>query len=310
MNLASHETSAVNTPPQCPVCGSKEARRSFAKDGFRHYSCSECDLLFLFPVPSPEELDAYYVAGADDTRSSQCWEREDFDYRHYEPIWERALESIERSAGRGPLLDVGCGGGQFLAFARERGWSDLVGVEPSPPAAAHARSRTGAEILETDFLSCNLEPERFSGVTMWNVIEHTPTPRLVLRQVRRILGARGTFVADCPNRYGLTMRIIGKEAFVVMPPEHLAYFSHRSLRALLEPEGFQVSQMSCNTIYVNDWVRFLSKPKNERSAHVSHLNWYARLTSTEALLKMIDLVNVVLDKTRLGDQMLVVAEKR
>ena len=145
---------------------------------------------------------------------------------------------------------------------------------------------------------------------MWNVIEHTPTPRLVLRQVRRILGARGTFVADCPNRYGLTMRIIGKEAFVVMPPEHLAYFSHRSLRALLEPEGFQVSQMSCNTIYVNDWVRFLSKPKNERSARVSHLNWYARLTSTEALLKMIDLVNVVLDKTRLGDQMLVVAEKR
>ena len=92
-------------------------------------------------MPSASELERYYGAEAEHTRSRQCWSREEVHYRHYEAIWSEALARIEENSGRGPLLDVGCGGGQFLAFARARGWRELEGVEPSPEAAERARQR-------------------------------------------------------------------------------------------------------------------------------------------------------------------------
>ncbi len=234
--------------PECPICGAGEADEAFSKDGFRHFHCRHCQALYLFPAPTEPELTDYYIARADQTRSSQCWERGDRHFRHYEPIWDKALGLIESYAGRGPLLDVGCGGGQFLAFASQRGWEQLEGIEPSPPAATLARERAAAIVHSTDFLSSRLVAGRFAGITMWNVLEHSATPRAFVEEVHRLLRPSGVFVADCPNRYGVTMRLIGKRAFVVMPPEHATYFSHRSLRTLLESAGFGIQWIESNTI--------------------------------------------------------------
>lgn len=295
--------------PQCPVCRSQDARPAFEKEGFSHFTCRGCQAIYLFPVPSESTLSDYYVAKEAQTRSSQCWEREEHDYRHYEAIWDEALRDIERKAGRGPLLDVGCGGGQFLAFARGRGWDALEGIEHAPGAAAVARERSGAEIHSVDFLHSGLASGRYAAVTMWNVIEHAPDPRAFVAEVSRLLRPGGLYVADCPNRFGLTMRVIGAPAYVVMPPEHLTYFSHRSLRRLLEDGGLRVAKLASNTIYINDWVRFLAKPREETEAREQHRSWYARFTRASWMLGAIRLANVFLNATRLGDQMLVAAQK-
>lgn len=298
-----------DTKPECPVCQASDAVGTFTKQGFRHFHCSTCDALYLYPVPSAETLAEYYVAQEEATRSSQCWEREGDDYRHYEPIWDRALKLIELSSGRGPLLDVGCGGGQFLAFARQRGWGQLEGLEYSPKAAARARERSGGVIHSLDFVTSNLAAEHYAGITMWNVIEHAPAPRAFAAEVTRLLRPQGVFVADCPNRYGLTMRFIGTDAYVVMPPEHLTYFSHRSLRRLLEGAGLRIQRLGSNTIYINDWVRRFTKPKDEAEARDAHLAWYRRATGLGVGMWAIAIANVVLNALRLGDQMFVAARK-
>jgi len=295
--------------PECPICGGAKADPSFEKDGFAHFHCRDCQALYLFPVPSQNELSDHYVARQDETRSSQCWEREEHDYRHYEAIWDQALRAIERTAGRGPLLDVGCGGGQFLAYAKRRGWKELEGIEYAPAAAARAHQRSGAEIHSIDFLASGLAADRYAGVTMWNVIEHARDPRAFVAEVYRVLRPSGIYIADCPNRYGVTMRVIGASAYVVMPPEHLTYFSHRSLRRLLESSGLEIERLASNTIYINDWVRFLGKPAEETQAREQHLSWYSRFTGSSLALGLIQLANVLLNATRLGDQMWVAARK-
>lgn len=300
---------ASGDPPRCPVCGGERCTPSFVKDGFAHFDCRGCRTLFLHPVPSAAALARHYQARPECTRSSQCWERDAPHTRHYEALWDRALGQIEAGSGVGPLLDVGCGGGQFLAFAGGRGWDALEGIEPSPPAAAAARERTGAAVHEADFLGAELAPDRYAGITLWNVIEHAASPRAFVRQAARLLRPGGVFVADCPNRDGLTLRLIGDAAYVVMPPEHLTYFSHRSLRTLLVAEGLRVRSLSSNTIYVNDWVRHLGRIQEESKARRSHLAWYTRFTRFRAFLWGIALANLVLGLTRLGDQLLVVAQK-
>ena len=295
---------------ECPVCAGTDARPSFTKDDYRHFLCQGCDALYLHPVPSEAELADYYVAQEEATRSSQCWDRGEQDYKHYEPIWDAALRSIESHAGKGPLLDVGCGGGQFLAFAREQGWDEIEGIELAPGAAARAAERSNAQIHSVDFLANGFSRDRYAGITMWNVIEHAREPRRFVGEVERLLRPGGLFVADCPNRRGITMRVIGKSAYVVMPPEHLVYFSHRSLRQLLEAGGLVIQELSTNTIYINDWVRYLTKPKAEAEAREAHLTWYSRATSSGLGMGVIAAANVVLNAMRLGDQMLVAAQKR
>ena len=295
--------------PRCPVCAGTNARPSFTKDDYEHFHCQDCDALYLFPVPSDAELSEYYVAQEAATRSSQCWERGEQDYRHYEPIWDSALRKIEQRAGKGPLLDVGCGGGQFLAFARERGWDEIEGIEVAPGAASRAAEVSGAQIHSVDFLASGFAAERYAGITMWNVIEHARDPGAFAREVARLLRPQGMYVADCPNRRGITMRVIGKAAYVVMPPEHLTYFSHKSLRRLLDDAGLRVRELSSNTVYINDWVRYLGAHKAEAEAREAHLAWYARATRSRLSLGMIAFANVLLNATGLGDQMLVAAQK-
>ena len=300
----------LRVEPKCPVCFSGNPREAFQKNGYDHWSCQQCDALYVFPVPTAEALADYYAENAEQPNSSQCWEGEALHFRHYEAIWAAALRAAKAQAGAGPLLDVGCGGGQFLAFARRQGWDSLCGVELSEPAAELARARSGAEIHSSDFLDSVLPASSQAVVTMWNVIEHAPQPRAFVQEVHRLLRPGGVFIADCPSRRGLTMSLIGPQAWVVMPPEHLTYFSPTALRTLLEAEGLSLVRLASNTIYLNDWLRYLRGSDVEESeSRQSYRAWYERVTRSAMALWGIRGIDLLLGATGLGDQMLLVAQK-
>lgn len=69
---------------------------------------------------------------------------------------------VEELSGRGPLLDLGCGTGQFLTFAYEQGWRELMGLELAAAAAATARKRVSAEIYVSDLTETSLEAGHFA----------------------------------------------------------------------------------------------------------------------------------------------------
>jgi hypothetical protein len=105
------------------------------------------------------------------------------------------------------------------------------------------------------------------------------------------------------------MRLLGKRASIVMPPEHLTYWSHRSLRTLLEPAGFRIRRLESNTVYLGDWVRFLGRSREESAALASHRTWYERATRPAMAPRLIGLANALLGAARIGDQMLVAAQR-
>src|SRR5882724_6201570 len=132
----------------CLICGSGESTPLFhGSDRLYHTTtrqfdvarCSECGLLRLDPQPSPEELRRYYPEhywfapdGSTAGRLEEAWRR--LVLRDHVRFAARALRE---SPARGPLLDVGCGGGLFLGMMRERGFR-VVGLDFSPEAAALA----------------------------------------------------------------------------------------------------------------------------------------------------------------------------
>jgi SAM-dependent methyltransferase len=150
---------------------------------------------------------------------------------------QRLLPALERHGRVGALLDVGCAYGFTLEVARERGWT-VQGIEPAQAVGARVAERLGVPVAG-DLTAAALPTGSFDAVTLWDVIEHLPDPRATLGEVRRILRPGGLCSVVTPDVGSLAARVLGSrwEEKQKMP-EHIYFFSRRSLTRLLDEAGF------------------------------------------------------------------------
>lgn len=299
-----------STSVACPMCMG-DGLPAFVKAGYPHYRCSRCGSLFVFPTPTHEELAAYYVDAARQQVSQLCWQGSS---RHAHHAWAWAARRAEELAGLGPLLDVGCGAGQFLSFVHTLGWQDLAGVELSPAAAGIARKASQARISCADFSDVKLEPGSLAAITMWDVFEHLREPRDLLCRCVKLLRPGGVLIVSTPNARGLTLRTRGEHSFLVVPPEHLVIATIRGLNAAAESAGLAVRHLRTVDLNLRDWVALFRGASGGDDGvgpveRATHARTYASLTTSRAFGVMQSVANVALGATRLGDQILAVAQR-
>ena len=106
------------------------------------------------------------------------------------PVWE----AIARAAGIGPgsrVLDVGCGAGEFLAFAAGLG-ARVSGVDPAPGMVALARARVPAASVEVAGFEDLSEPDRpFDVVTAFNALQFADDAEVALRSASGLVAPGG-----------------------------------------------------------------------------------------------------------------------
>jgi len=241
----------------CPICGSTNTGVRFDLPGLTIQACSSCGHNFQYPVPSQKILDDIFAglysgdmmlineyfpewkkfyAGSDEERAEI----------HCLKMLRRRISLARQFVGAGRSLDIGCGFGQFLQVGRMAGW-DAEGVEPSPPAGDYLKKSLGIKVYEKI-------PRDLSGyqlITLWDVLEHQPSPRAFLEEIVRTLSPDSVLVITVPNRncfltwmaefiwrisLGKIWGPLGKFYFI----SHLQYFSRESLRFLLKKAGFQI----------------------------------------------------------------------
>jgi len=221
----------------CLLCGGGQARHLVTARGCEVVRCTACGLVFVWPPPAADELAALYAAGP---------YHEGLDEAERRRTSSRRLRQVEAVAPRrGRLLDVGCSHGYFLEAAQASGW-EAVGVEVNPRAVEAARAR-GLDVRLGDLCGQAFEEVSFDAVTLLDLLEHTRDPRAVLAACHRVLRPGGLLVVTTPDvgglvprvTYGLFGRTLGAWGHPT-PPGHLVEFSGRTLRRLLEAEGFEV----------------------------------------------------------------------
>lgn len=96
----------------------------------------------------------------------------------------------------GPVLDIGCATGNFIATHPER----VEGVEFDEDCLAVCRER-GFNVRKIDITSEfeQVPAERYGGVYAKQVIEHVPNPLYFMRNIHRALAPGGTGVILTPN---------------------------------------------------------------------------------------------------------------
>lgn len=139
------------------------------------------------------------------------------------------------SGAPGPVLDVGCGRGEFLSLLKESGIR-ASGVEVNPIAVAECRY-AGLEVTEGDALAhlARVPAGSLGAVTALQVVEHwTPETIFVfLREANRALAPGGLVIAETINVDSLS----AWKAFF-LDPSHVRPVPSEALRFLAEAAGF------------------------------------------------------------------------
>ena len=98
------------------------------------------------------------------------------------------------------ILDFGCGPGRDLRYFQSLGHR-AVGLEGCAEFATMARSYSGCEVLEQNFLALSLPGETFDGVFANASLFHVPTADLprVLGELRAALKPGGVLFSSNPH---------------------------------------------------------------------------------------------------------------
>jgi SAM-dependent methyltransferase len=162
-------------------------------------------------------------------------------------IRARQREYVEDFRAAGPVLDLGCGRGEFVALLAEAGVA-ACGVDADADMVAYARGE-GLEVEQGDALAAleALEDGALGGVFAAQLLEHLPPPALVrlLELAAAKLRTGGVLVAETINPLSpLALRNYFADLTHAQPlvPETLellarqAGFSEVEKRFLNEPE--------------------------------------------------------------------------
>jgi len=252
--------------PSCLLCGSEGnllysnmKDRMFAVPGnwpLKQCTNSDCGLCWPDPVPLEADIPllyrAYYTHGEGDSEQKILARLRSFLYSGYMAATYLSSTILGLSKARrqifhmflddlqpGKLLDVGCGGGNFLHRMHNLGWS-ATGVDFDAKAIENAKARYGSDliVLHTDLPNAHFPDNSFDAITMNHVIEHVPDPVTLLVEVRRILRAGGRLVVTTPN-----IQSFGHKKFRdcwrgLESPRHLQIFSPDALRRCAHKASF------------------------------------------------------------------------
>ncbi|MEC0233636.1 methyltransferase domain-containing protein [Paenibacillus kribbensis] len=238
---------------KCQLCGSSEIGVFHRYEHFTLLGCGSCGLVFRNDVDriQPEDMIAEiynvkWVAMQDSAAAST--------YEEHALFGVMLLDMF--SQGKGNLLEIGSGTGEFIHAALQSGWN-AVGIEPSADSRAYAKDKYDVDLLpgywngkiETDDLP--QEPEKteedtdlsldnqYEAVACWHVLEHIADPIAFLTDLREQLLPDGTLYITVPNKNSFTNEAYGAYSPLFTEENHLYHYSEHTLALLLAKSGLR-----------------------------------------------------------------------
>ena len=221
----------------CLACGSAAPQvLLYRKHGCDIFRCPACGI-GRTETRSFDPL-AYYNADYFSGKHSDGYA----DYVGAESVLRRefahTVDFVRRFVPKGKLLELGCAYGFFLQEARRH--FEVGGIELAEEAAAHCRQAglnvaTGIADEPTLAGFGNLDV-----IVLLDVIEHLPDPRETLALCLKRLNPGGILVLSTGDFGSLSARAAGARWRLMTPPQHLWFFSERSIRRLGASLGLTV----------------------------------------------------------------------
>lgn len=228
----------------CPLCQGTLDGAAVELTVFNvpYVRCSKCGHVGVGARPRSEILDEIFAES--EAHSSTYIDHSLIEARMAQIITPKLDWCLEQFQGQSPrqprlVVDVGAGGGHFVAGAARRGLS-VEGFEKSKSSCAFANEAFGIQLRQDDFLSAEGEPADL--ITLWGLLEYVAQPRDFLAAALKRLTPDGMLIVEVPRVDSLGTLVQGMEGAVVArhmdPTTHVNGFTDASLCTALVEEGF------------------------------------------------------------------------
>jgi 2-polyprenyl-3-methyl-5-hydroxy-6-metoxy-1,4-benzoquinol methylase len=152
-------------------------------------------------------------------------------------------------AGARSVLDVGCARGTTAAALRQRGVTEVFGIEPDSGDADAAKAACDQVFpMRLEEVRENLSG-RFDAILFGDVLEHLEDPAAALEIVRPWLSGAGVVVASVPNvgHWSVVLDLLeGRFDYVpysILSGTHVRFFTRSGLADLFEAAGFRLTRV-------------------------------------------------------------------
>ena len=237
--------------PRCRVCGFHECvflcatPWEFPEQPLLHYRCKSCGSVFI-----GNHIDDAELAAAYSKLDTEAY------YRQIENENRKKMDSAAMYLKRvlpthASLLDIGCGPGLFMRLLYDNGFTNVSGHEiPLPEGGRQAADLEGKAAFYYDYDYSTLPSARFDAVTLLDVAEHVPVPRLLFDACARVLKPGGLLYLHTPvvSRTDRIMHVVSQLPVIAgigrtwqsgrTSVFHLENYTPTALQLLLEGAGF------------------------------------------------------------------------
>lgn len=208
------------------------------------FQCPYCGLIQLSGEPVPYFREVIRAVGV----SQEMKEFRKGQYSEY----------IARNDLMGKkILEVGAGAGEYMEIMKEAG-GNVHGLENGEESVKRGMDkglvihRGFPEEAETE-----VPDAPYDAFYIMNFLEHIPEPNVFLKAIYHNLSEGAVGLVEVPN----VDMIIRKNLFSEFISDHLMYFTEKTLRRILEKNGFEV--IECKTIWY-DYILSAEVRKRER----------------------------------------------
>ena len=229
----------------CTYCQSKSYTVQYSTfdifgNNYEIAKCNNCQAYFLTPNPSKERLmQAYsddYYGGAEDEEKFEGFIEKGLNYFRK----QRARNVIRLTQGKGRILDIGCGNGQFLQHCSEISNVEIFGLEMEGSSANRAKKIKHIHLTIGELETDTYPKEYFDAITLFHVFEHLEKPIAYLDKIDQILKKEAYLTLSFPNIDSWQARFFKGKWLHLDPPRHLFFFSPKIFKALMQERSYDL----------------------------------------------------------------------
>lgn len=216
------------------------------KGKFSIIDCLKCKFIHAVPFLEKSNIKNFYEKKFyNQNRKKDYFKHQKKDLDWWNKIFEERLSKFHKILKKkGTILDVGCGPGFFLNFAKKRGWK-VNGIEPSIDAVNYGKKKLGIKINHGD-LSLLKKFKNVDIVYTHGVLEHLEDPINFIKQAEKCLSKKGLIFTSVANDFNqiqfLALNHV-KKPWWITPPEHYNYFNMTSIKRLMNRK-FKIKDVS------------------------------------------------------------------
>ncbi len=245
---------AIKVPVRaCAVCGGQREGAEVLRtmrfvlaeghpltDGYDVVCCKTCGFVYADTGVTQAEYDRFYQEHSkyQDGKTSTGAGEAPYDRKRLDDTADCIVGYLKNSKAR--VLDIGCANGGLLKSLAARGYTQLMGLDPSPACVEHAGAIAGVEAMVG---TLEAVPEKFGNadlVVLSHVFEHVRDLKTSLEAIGGLLAPGGAVYIEVPDASHYAD--IVPAPFQDFSTEHINHFSLVSLANLMRGAGYKVKQ--------------------------------------------------------------------